>query len=78
MHQALPFEAVKQPGQGRPFDTNTLRQLTLGRRVFKTGQMQQHQPTRLGQPQASQATVQFGTPAARHLRQLHAKSVRFG
>ncbi|MNV85972.1 hypothetical protein D3C71_1799670 [compost metagenome] len=45
--QALGLETVEQPGQSWPFDSHTLRQLTLGRQFFKARQVQEHQPTRL-------------------------------
>lgn len=78
LDQALGFQAIQQPSQGWPFYANALRQLTLGWRVFKTGQVQQHQPAGLGQAKPGQAAVQFGTPAARHMRQLHTKTVFIG
>lgn len=78
LHQTLTFKAVEQAGQRRPFDANTLSQLALSGRFRKTGQVQQHQPTRLGQTQPRQAAVQFGAPTSGHLRQLHAKAVLIG
>jgi len=78
LDQALGFQAVQQPGQSRPFHTDALRQLTLGRRLFEAGQVQQHQPASLGKAKPGQATVQFSTPAARHMRQLHTKTVFIG
>jgi len=55
-----------------------LRQLTLGRGLFEARQVQQHQPAGLGQSQAGKTTVKLGTPATRHLGQLHAKTVLIG
>ncbi len=78
LNQTLGFQAVQQTGQGWTFHANALRQLALGWRVFETGQVQQHQPTGLGQAEPGQAAIQFGTPAARHMRQLHTKTVFIG
>ena len=57
------------------FNADTLGKFALGGRFFKARQMQQHQPARLGQVEPSQAAIQFGTPAAGHLCQLHAEAV---
>jgi hypothetical protein len=73
--QALRFKAVQQACQGRPFDTDALRQLALGRRRGEPGQMQQHQPAGLGQPQVSQTAIQLGAPATGHMGQLHSEAV---
>jgi hypothetical protein len=69
------FQAVEQTRQGRAFNADALGQLTLGRGIFETRQVQQHQPARLGQIEPGQAAVQFGTPAPGHLGQLHAEAV---
>ena len=78
LHQALGFKTVKQTRQCWPFDANALRLFTLSGRSFKTGQVQQHQPARLRQPQTREAPIQFGTPTARHLGQLHTETVLIG
>ena len=74
-YQALGFQAVEQAGQGRAFYTHALGQLALGWRLVEARQVQQHQPTRLGQVEPGQAAVQFGAPAPGHLGQLHAEAV---
>lgn len=61
-HQALAFQAVEQPRQRRPFHSDTLRQFTLSGHFCEARQVQQHQPTRLGQAEADQTSVEFGTP----------------
>ncbi|MCY1183915.1 hypothetical protein D9M73_245700 [compost metagenome] len=78
LDQALRLEAVQQTGQGRAFDADALGQLALGGQVLETGQVQQDQPAGLGQVEAGQAAVQFGTPAPRHLGQLHSEAVVIG
>lgn len=78
LHQTLGLQTVEQPRQGGTFDSHALGQLTLGRCFFKTCQMQQYQPTSLGQAKPGQTAIQFSTPASRHLCQLHAKTVLIG
>ena len=75
---AAAIQAVEQAGQGRAFYADALRQFPLGRGLVESRQVQQHQPARLGQSKAGQPAVQFSTPAARHLGQLHAKAVLIG
>ncbi len=74
-YQPLRLQAVEQARQGRAFYAHALGQLTLGRGIFETGQVQQHQPARLGQVEPGQAAVQLGTPTSGHLGQLHAEAV---
>ncbi len=78
LHQSLVLQTIEQACQGRAFDADTLGQFALGRRLFKTRQMQQHQPARLRQAQPGEATIQFGTPATGHLGQLHTKAMLIG
>ena len=78
LHQALAFQAVEQPGLCVSFYADTLCQLALSRRLFKTSEVQQHQPACLGQTQPRQTAVQFSAPTSGHLRQLHAKAVLIG
>ncbi|MCY1461002.1 hypothetical protein D9M71_786120 [compost metagenome] len=78
LHQALAFQTVEQPRQGWSLDADALCQLTLGRGLLEARQVQQHQPAGLGQSEPGKATVEFSTPATRHLGQLHAKTVLIG
>ena len=41
-NQPLSFQTVEQTRKGRPFDANTLRQLTLRRCFFEARKVQQH------------------------------------
>ncbi|GBH12089.1 Uncharacterized conserved protein YgiM [Pseudomonas syringae pv. actinidiae] len=75
LNQALFFKAVEQPREGRSFYSHALRQLALGGRLGKTGEVQQDQPARLRKAEVSQPTIQLGAPAPGEVSELHPETM---